>query len=228
MTNTTAEAAEPGRTDRPNPLHALRMIVAQESQATAAVEAYEALLCMHARLRRIRTNALAEFGLRDAQLRVVKIVEVEPGISISQIARRLDLSRQAVHRVVHRLARDNYLELRRGRRRGRPMEVSLSHTSGRDARAAREWELDWMGRDLASITRADWMPAVCWLSRRLRAELPWRIDDVEELDVYSLRRKVFPSVAFAPEYAVREAASRTPRSGHPSAGMPRSGSSGTQ
>ncbi len=211
MATTTARAEEPSHHDRPNPLHALRALQARESQASAAIEAYEALLCMHARLRRIRTNALAEFGLTDAQLRVVKIVEVEPGISISQIARRLDLSRQAVHRVVHRLAKDNYLDLRPSRRRGRPTEVFLSHPWERDARAAREWELEWIGRDLASITRADWMPAVCWLSRRLRAELPWRIDDVEELAGYSLRRRAFRSASFSPEYEVREAASPTPR-----------------
>ena len=116
----TAPSNESHPDQRPQPTDAKRALEAREAHAKAAVEAYESLLCMHARLRRIRTNALGEFGLSDAQLRIVKIIQAEPGVSISTIARLLDLSRQAVHRVVHHLARDNYVTLKRGRRRGRP------------------------------------------------------------------------------------------------------------
>ena len=220
--------AVPSRSTRPNPIAAKQALEAREAHAHAAVEAYEALLCLHARLRRIRTNALGEFGLSDAQLRVVKIVQAEPGVSISRIARLLDLSRQAVHRVVHCLALDGYVSLQRNRGRGRPMEVHLSPQSEPDARAAREWELEWMGRDLAHMTSPAALPAVCWLSRRLRADLPWRVDDVEELAIHSFRQWAFRSEGSGLGYAVREAASRTPRSARPSAGTPRSGSSGTQ
>ena len=210
-----APTTKPDTNPRPDPIAAKRAIEDREAHARAAVEAYESLLCMHARLRRIRINALGEFGLSDAQLRIVKIVEAEPGVSISRIARLLDLSRQAVHRVVHRLAQDDYVTMQRSRRRGRPMEVSLSRQSARDAQAARRWELEWMGRDLASMASPASLPAVCWLSRRLRAELPWRVDDVEELAILSFRRKASRSEGCGLGYAVREAVSRTPRSAHP-------------
>jgi DNA-binding MarR family transcriptional regulator len=211
---------------RPQPAEAKRALEAREAHAKAAVEAYESLLCMHARLRRIRTNALGEFGLSDAQLRIVKIIQAEPGVSISTIARLLDLSRQAVHRVVHHLARDNYVTLKRGRRRGRPTEVRLSAQSARDAHAAGEWEIEWMGRDLARMASPASLPAVCWLSRRLRAGLPWRVDDVEDLAVHSFTRRAFRLEESGLGYAVREAVSRTLRSARLSAGMPPSGSSG--
>lgn len=210
-----APATKPDPNPRPDPIAALQAIENREVHARAAVEAYESLLCMHARLRRIRSNALGEFGLSDAQLRIVKIVEAEPGVSISRIARLLDLSRQAVHRVVHLLAQDSYVTMQRSRRRGRPMEVRLSRQSARDAQAAREWELEWMGRDLANMASPASLPAVCWLSRRLRAELPWRVDDVEELAGLSFRRRAFRSEGCGLGYAVREAVSRTPPSGHP-------------
>lgn len=218
----------PSTSSRPNPIAAKKALEAREAHAHAAVEAYESLLCMHARLRRIRTNALAEFGLSDAQLRIVKIVEAEPGVSISRIARLLDLSRQAVHRVIHRLALDSYVTLQRSRARGRPMEVRLAPQSAPDARAAREWEIEWMGRDLGHMTSPAALPAVCWLSRRLRALLPWRVDDVEELAIHTFRRRASQSAAFAPGYAIRAAVSRTPRSARQSAGTPQSGSSGTR
>jgi DNA-binding MarR family transcriptional regulator len=79
-----------------------------------------ALFRLHGRLNRTRNARLWELELTSAQLRVVDAIRERPGWGLSELARYLDLSRQAVHRLVHVLAGKGYLKLpprRRGDRR---------------------------------------------------------------------------------------------------------------
>lgn len=70
-----------------------------------------ALFRLHGRLARTRNNHLWELELTSAQLRVLETLSENPGSGISEVARHLDLSRQAVHRLVHVLAGKGYLTL---------------------------------------------------------------------------------------------------------------------
>jgi DNA-binding MarR family transcriptional regulator len=75
---------------------------------------FDALNALHARLRRLRDNCLAEFGLTHAQLRVIAVIHHMKCAELSFVARTLDVSRQAVHRIVRRLEASRYLIVERG------------------------------------------------------------------------------------------------------------------
>jgi DNA-binding transcriptional ArsR family regulator len=71
-----------------------------------------------------------ELGLTCAQLRVLEVLIEHPDSNISEIARDLDLSRQAVHRVVHLLADAGFLSLEKNRRGDRRAVIpQLSETA---------------------------------------------------------------------------------------------------
>ena len=71
----------------------------------ASCEAFQALMQFHSRFARLRSGATPGFGLTHARLRVLRAIATLPGACIAELARELDLTRQAVHRVVHDLRR---------------------------------------------------------------------------------------------------------------------------
>jgi len=79
----------------------------------AAVQGASALFRLHGRLVRARNRGLFVCGLTSAQLRILETMRDHPGENLSAIAWRLDLTRQAVHRVVHDLVRHLFVRLER-------------------------------------------------------------------------------------------------------------------
>jgi DNA-binding MarR family transcriptional regulator len=66
----------------------------------------------HARYVRLRSRSHAELGLTHARMRILECLYETPGWCMSDIARRLDLARQSVHRVVHAMERAGLVALR--------------------------------------------------------------------------------------------------------------------
>jgi DNA-binding MarR family transcriptional regulator len=62
---------------------------------------------------RARNRGLFVYGITSAQLRILETMRDHPGENLSVIAWRLDLTRQAVHRVVHDLVRHLFVSLER-------------------------------------------------------------------------------------------------------------------
>ena len=81
------------------------------TRAAAAVNGTRAVLRLHGRIVRYRNRDLRGYGLTSARMRILEVIGAHGGSSISEIARRLDLSRQAVHRVVHDLVALGLLRL---------------------------------------------------------------------------------------------------------------------
>jgi DNA-binding MarR family transcriptional regulator len=137
---------------------------------------------LHARIARLRGGATSKFALTHARLRVLGIVARMRGLCISDIARELDLTRQAVHRVVHDLVELKMLELvpsTRSRRERIPRLIA----GGRVAAACGVgWERRWFEQLGQAIDTRDlqWMHSQ---AQRHRRNLPWRVDDPEELEV---------------------------------------------
>jgi DNA-binding MarR family transcriptional regulator len=186
--------------------------------AEVALRAYESLQTLHCRLRRIRDAALHEFGVTHAQLRVLNVAATAPGSSLSDIARTLDLTRQAVHRVAHLLERCGFLTLSRGRGRGRPLRAYVGERTGVAAHAAQQWEFAWLGVDVGYTQHRDTLDAMWGISRWLRKRLPWRVRDVQDLAYYPLSspRPPRPQEGFdADGYAALEAAFPSLRWEHP-------------
>jgi DNA-binding MarR family transcriptional regulator len=148
---------------------------------------YDALAALHARLRRLRDNACAEFGLTHAQMRVLAVVREMDWVELSFVAKTLDVTRQAVHRVVRDLARMQYLLIERGTSTGRPLILSLDEHRKIEIDGAFAWEADWLGQEVAQELEPDTHGALQNLSRWLRRVLPWRTDGIDALALDPIR-----------------------------------------
>jgi len=78
-----------------------------------ALEGARALFRLHGRLVRARNRGLFEHAVTSAGLRIIETMQEHPGEHLSSIAVRLDLSRQAIHRVIHDLERQEFVSLKR-------------------------------------------------------------------------------------------------------------------
>jgi DNA-binding MarR family transcriptional regulator len=132
----------------------------------AAKANLRALFRLHARLVRTRNRDLFELGISSAGLRIVEVILEDPEANLSVIARVLDLSRQAVHRVVRGLVRLGFLGLRRDPRDRRariPWITDFGDIYIRDAMACQERA----GRELTAMTRLIDLQFATALARRL-------------------------------------------------------------
>lgn len=148
----------------------------------ASVVAFQALLQLHCRLARLRSGATAKFALTHARLRVLGVVSRMPGLCIADIARELDLTRQAVHRVVHDLVALQMLELQPSARSGRERIPRLDAAGRVAAWCGLGWEHHWYEQ----LGEAFETRTLQWLQgqvQRYRRQLPWRIDDPLELEI---------------------------------------------
>ncbi len=173
----------------------------------AGLMTYDALATLHARLRRLRDNAFAEFGLTQAQMRVLAVVRGMRWVEMSVVAKMLDVTRQAVHRIVRDLERTQYLLIERGTTTGRPLILSLNEYRKIEIDGAFAWEADWLGQEVAQEAEPDTHGALQNLSRWLRRVLPWRTDGVDALALDPIRYWWWDEPGGL-GYAVRVAASR--------------------
>jgi DNA-binding MarR family transcriptional regulator len=118
----------------------------QKARQAANRRLHRALFKLHSRVVRTRTRRTSELGLTSARLRILEQLLECPGISITGIAFRLDLCRQAVHRVVHDLARAGYLTLERGRADDRRAVIpNITARGWACTYVALEWQRDFSG-----------------------------------------------------------------------------------
>ncbi len=145
-----------------------------QAHADESMRAYREVLRLQLRMARIRSGALRELGLTHARLRVIAVVAASPGLSISQIARELDLSRQAVHRVAHDLERARMLLIEEtdGDRRSR--RVRLATLGAHVAALALPWERDWTSRMLDGLRLRELRDAGLRI-QQIRWKLPWTV-----------------------------------------------------
>lgn len=193
---------------RPPPLNRRRRHGDDLPHSQVALRAFEALLRLGSRLQRIRCNALEEFGLTHAQARVVGVAYQSPGLCISEIARRLDLTRQAVHRVARHLERCRYLEFEPGCGPGAPLQVHVAPEARIIVEGARAWEMAWLGEEVGHSQHRDALDALWAAGRQLRRRLPWRGGSVEDLARWPPISQPRSAAADATGYAVHAAASR--------------------
>lgn len=142
----------------------------------ASLAAFLALMQLHSRLARLRTGATASFGLTHARLRVLRVISQRRDDCISDIARELDLTRQAVHRVVHDLQRMQFITLAPGSRSARQRIPKLLAAGRVAVKCGLEWERDWFENlgESANTRSLRWIDC---LAQRYRRHLPWRVDD---------------------------------------------------
>jgi DNA-binding MarR family transcriptional regulator len=148
----------------------------------AAVAWFHSFMQLHARITRLRSGAAAKFALSHARLRVLGVVARTRGLCISDIARELDLTRQAVHRVVHDLVELQMLELVHSNHSARERIPRLIGGGRVAAWSGLGWERRWfeqLGRDIETTT-LQWMHGQ---AQRHRRQLPWRVADPEELEL---------------------------------------------
>ncbi len=147
----------------------------------AAFESWHAFLQLHSRIARLRTGATAKFALTHARLRVLGVIARNPGGCISDIARELDLSRQAVHRVVHDMVRLQMIELEDSSRRTRERIPKLIAGGRVAAWCGLRWERRWFEQLAEGVetTSLQWMRNQ---AQRHCRRLPWRVDDPLELE----------------------------------------------
>lgn len=150
---------------------------AQEERAAhvaAATGAYHSLLQFHARTSRLRSGTLMELGLTHARLRIIGVIAGAPDLSISQIARQLDLSRQAVHRVLHEMAKADVVILSTARHDRRLRTVRLATLGRFLAELALPWEREWTSLILRNANTSN-LRGIDTLSNYVRGNLPWTI-----------------------------------------------------
>lgn len=146
----------------------------------ASLDAFLALFALAARLARLRTGAGALYGLTHARLRVLRAIHEHRGASISELGRALDLSRQAVHRVVHDLARMQWLKLERGTRSRRERIPRLLAAGRVASRCGLDWERDWF-ENLGERASLEQLQGIGRLSSHYRRRLPTRSNYPNEL-----------------------------------------------
>ena len=128
----------------------------------------------HARYVRLRTRAQAEVGLTHARMRILECIHETPGWSISDIAYKLDLSRQSVHRVVHAMERAGLIVLRA--KNGRTKALDLTLLGRLLAEFAMEHDETWWSRLLRTSPTDEFAVAtVRW--RAWRDHLPRTLGD---------------------------------------------------
>lgn len=150
-----------------------------EAHTTAAIGAYREGLRFHARVARIRSGTLRELGMTHARLRIIAVVAATPNLSIAQIARELDLSRQAVHRVVHDLERSRMLHVEVSPQDRRTRAVRLASLGTHIAALALPWERDWTSLIMDNAGTAN-LADIAALTRHLRLKLPWSVNGPDE------------------------------------------------
>jgi len=163
------------------PQSLLELLEDRHARRKASVDWFHSLMQLHARLARLRSGATAKFALTHARLRVLGAIARTPGLCISDIARELDLTRQAVHRVVHDLVELKMLELQRSPRSSRERIPRLIAGGRVAAGCGLGWERRWFERlgEAIETGTLQWMHGQ---AQRHRRQLPWRVDDPEELE----------------------------------------------
>jgi DNA-binding MarR family transcriptional regulator len=164
------------------PQSLLALLEDRHARSQASIAWFHSLMQLHARLARLRSGASAKFALSHARLRVLGVVARTRDLCISDIARELDLTRQAVHRVVHDLVELKMLELAPSRRSARERIPRLIAGGRVAAGCGLGWERRWfeqLGRGIETTT-LQWMHHQ---AERHRRQLPWRVDDPEELEL---------------------------------------------
>lgn len=145
-----------------------------KEHADASIRCYKETLKLHSRMVRIRSGTLRELGLTHARLRVLAVVAATANLSISQIARELDLSRQAVHRVVHDLEHARMLLIDTPTHNRRSRRVRMASLGRHIAALALPWERDWTSLVLDGL-RIHELNEGAARSRLLRSKLPWTV-----------------------------------------------------
>lgn len=133
----------------------------------------------HARYVRLHTRANAEHALTHARSRILDALLEAEGYNISELAWRLDLTRQSVHRVVHEMERARLLRLERpGKRDVLPKLTMLGRAIAKQAVSDDE---DWWARLLRNFPTRD-LDLVAAHLRRYLAELPFFLSDPQQLE----------------------------------------------
>ena len=112
-----------------------------EARDAATLDGARALLRLHGRLVRRRNRALREFALTSARLRILDVLTEYPDSNLSVIARRLDLSRQAVHRVLHDMVDIGLIDLHPDEHDRRAWVPVINDVGKVTAEFARRWQL---------------------------------------------------------------------------------------
>jgi DNA-binding MarR family transcriptional regulator len=172
------------------------------------LRAYDAMLRLHHRLYRIRYMAREETGLSPSDTRIVRVAQERPDLCISRIAARLDLSRQAVHRSVHRLVRAKILTVRRVAMPGRPLLVRVFPENAACVDAAASWERRFAGALLSPRLTRDDLDEIAAFGGALRRRLPWSVASIEALADADFSRPAPWSWLDEDECAIPEAVSR--------------------
>ena len=98
----------------------------------------------------------------------------------ADLARDLDLSRQAVHRVVHDLERMNWLKLDHGTRSRRERIPRLLAAGRVASRCGLDWERDWF-ENLGQRASIEQLQGIARLASHYRRRLPARSNDPNAL-----------------------------------------------
>ncbi len=139
----------------------------EAARCRAATAHLRALFRFHSRLVRTRDLDLFELGLSSAALRILEVIAEYPQANLSAIAVVLDLSRQAVHRVVRDLVRQEFLTLRRDSGDRRALIPSITEFGAGYFSSALACQEDAL-RELTSMTRLIDLQFATALARRLR------------------------------------------------------------
>lgn len=133
----------------------------------------------HARYARLHSRANAEHALTHARARILDVLLEAEGYNISELAWRLDLTRQSVHRVVHAMEDAGLLRLERpGKRYLLPKLTMLGRAIAKQAVSDDE---DWWARLMRNIPTRD-LDIVAAHLRRYLSELPFCLTDPLQLE----------------------------------------------
>lgn len=150
-----------------------------QAHADESMRSYREVLRLQSRMARIRSGALRELGLTHARLRVLAAIATEPNLSISQIARELDLSRQAVHRVVHDMERARMVLIEKSGKDHRSCQVRLASLGTHIAALALPWEREWTSLVLDGLRTGELKDAA-FRAQQIRWNLPWTVKGPDE------------------------------------------------
>jgi DNA-binding MarR family transcriptional regulator len=166
----------------PNVLSFEQFAAARHTHRSASFDAFQSMMTLHCRLARLRTGATSGFGLTHARLRVLRAIATHPGACIAALARELDLTRQAVHRVIHDLRRMNLLDLVPSHRSARERVPRLKAAGRVASDCGLRWERQWLEHLGESAETRSWQ-WLKWLADCYLRHLPWRADDETWLEM---------------------------------------------